>query len=157
MAQEIITDRDIQDLVQRAARANDALLSGDIGGYLALIRHADDYTLMAPFGGAPTHGFDLSSERLAGLARFFKSGKADLELVRSYASGDMVVLAIIERQRAAIGGLPEQDWSLRVTLVFRREGSEWQLVHRHADPLVRDVGLETAAAIARGARLGERS
>ena len=150
MAQERITERDIHDLVQRAATANTALLCGDIAGYLALIKHADDYTLMAPFGGAPTHGFDMSGEHLAGLARFFKSGTAELELVRTYASGDMVVLALIERQRAAIGGLPEQDWSLRVTLVFRREGSEWQLVHRHADPLVKGISVDQAAAIARG-------
>jgi ketosteroid isomerase-like protein len=105
---------------------------------------------MAPFGGAPTRGFDMSSERLATLARFFKSGKTDLELLQTYASGDMVVLAIIERQRAEVGGLPEQDWSLRVTLVFRRDGSEWRLVHRHADPLVKSISVEQAAAIARG-------
>ena len=150
MSQESITEEDIHDLIQRTAKANAALLCGDIGGYLALIKHADDYTLMAPFGGTPTRGFDMSSENLARLTRFFKSGKADLELVRTYASGDMVVLAIIERQRAEVGDLPEQDWSLRVTLVFRREGSEWQLVHRHADPLVKSISVEQAAAIARG-------
>jgi ketosteroid isomerase-like protein len=150
MAQGNITGRDIDDLVRRTAEANSALVCGNISGYLALIKHAEDYTLMAPFGGAPTRGFDTSSERLAALARFFKSGKADLEVVQTCASGDMVVLAIIERQRAEVGGLPEQDWSLRVTLVFRREDSEWRLVHRHADPLVKSISVEQAAAIARG-------
>jgi ketosteroid isomerase-like protein len=150
MTQGSITDEDVADLVRRSAEANAALMSGDVGGYLALIKHAEDYTLMAPFGGAPTRGFDTSSERLAALARFFKAGKTDLELVQTYASGDMVVLVIIERQRAEVGGLPEQDWSLRVTLVYRREGSEWRLVHRHADPLVKNISVEQAAAIARG-------
>ena len=150
MAQGNITGKDIDDLVRCTAEANAALICGNISGYLALIKHAEDYTLMAPFGGAPTRGFDTSSERLAALARFFKSGKADLEVVQTYASGDMVVLAIIERQRAEVGGLPEQDWSLRVTLVFRREESEWRLVHRHADPLVKSISVEQAAAIARG-------
>jgi len=73
-----------------------------------------------------------------------------LELVQTYASGDMVVLVMIERQRGEVGGLPDQDWSLRVTQVYRRDGSEWRLVHRHADPLVNNIGLEQAAAIARG-------
>jgi ketosteroid isomerase-like protein len=150
MAQGSITDEDIAGLVRRTAEANAALMNGDVGGYLALIKHAQDYTLMAPFGGAPTRGFDTSSERLAALARFFKAGTTDLELVQTYASGDLVVLVVIERQRAEVGGLPEQDWSLRVTLVYRREDSEWRLVHRHADPLVRNISVEQAAAIARG-------
>jgi ketosteroid isomerase-like protein len=105
---------------------------------------------MAPFGGAPTRGFDVSSERLAELTRYFKAGTSKLELVQTYASGDMVVLVMIERQRGEVGGLPDQDWSLRVTQVYRRDGSEWRLVHRHADPLVNNIGLEQAAAIARG-------
>jgi hypothetical protein len=52
--------------------------------------------------------------------------------------------------RAEVGGLPEQDWSLRVTQVFRRDGGSWQLVHRHADPLVKGITVEQAAALARG-------
>jgi ketosteroid isomerase-like protein len=57
---------------------------------------------------------------------------------------------VIERQHGEVGGLPDQDWSLRVTLVYRREGSEWRPVHRLADPLIHDISLEQAAAIARG-------
>jgi hypothetical protein len=34
------------------------------------------------------------------------------------------------------GGLPEQDWSLRVSWVFGRTEAAWELAHRHADPLV---------------------
>ena len=47
-------------------------------------------------------------------------------------------------------GSPEQDWSLRVTLVYRREGDEWRLVHRHADPLVHEISHEQLGALARG-------
>ena len=75
-------------------------------------------------------------------------GDAELEVFQTYASGDLAVLVAIERQHGEVGGLPDQDWSLRVTLVYRRQGAEWWLVHRHADPLVRNVGLETAAALA---------
>lgn len=150
MTHEDISDDELADLVRRTGEANAAFMRGDMNRYLTLITHADDYTLMAPFGGPPTRGFDVSSERLAELSRFFQAGRSELELVQSYASRDMVVLAMIERQRGEVGGLPDQDWSLRVTQVHRREGSEWRLVHRHADPLVRGIGLEQAAAIARG-------
>jgi len=150
MAQGTITDAELAALIRRTAEANAAFTRGDMHRYATLIPHSDDYTLMAPFGGAPTRGFDDSSERLAELARYFRAGTSELELVQSYVSGDMVVLAVIERQHGEVGGLPDQDWSLRVTLVFRREGSDWQLAHRHADPLVNSISLEQAAAIARG-------
>jgi mannose-6-phosphate isomerase-like protein (cupin superfamily) len=142
-------NENVAALVRCTADANAALIRGDISRYLALITHASDYTLLAPFGGEPARGFDHSDERLAALARFFRGGTAELELVQSYASRDLVVLVLIERQRCEIGSLPEQDWSLRVTQAYRRDGSEWRLVHRHADPLVQNIGLENAAEIAR--------
>jgi ketosteroid isomerase-like protein len=115
-------EEDVANLTRRSAEANSALIRGDIDGYLALIEHAKDYTLMAPFGGATTRGFDTSSEHQAAMARFFKSGTFDQEVVATYDSGGLVVLVTIERVRAEVGGLPEQDWSLRVTQVFRRDG-----------------------------------
>jgi ketosteroid isomerase-like protein len=86
------------------------------------------------------------------MGRFFRNGTFEQELVQSYGSADMVVLALIERQRVEVGGLPAQDWALRVTLVYRREGTEWRLAHRHADPLVEGISLAQAAALARGER-----
>ena len=145
------TAEELAELVRRTADATSALIRGDIPGYLALIEQADAYTLMAPFGGEPRRGFDSSDEALDALAEFFRGGEATLEVVESYASGDLAVLVVIERQHGEIGGLPEQDWSLRVTLVFRRSSdSGWRLVHRHADPLVHGIGLERLAALARG-------
>ncbi len=149
MNDDSITDVEVAALVQRCAEANAALIRGDIRRYVALITHAEDYTLMAPFGGTPTRGFDLSDEHLDTLARYFRGGTAELELVQAYAATGMVVLVLIERQRLEVGGLPEQEWSLRVTLVWRRHGDHWRLVHRHADPLVRNIGLQRAAEIAR--------
>jgi ketosteroid isomerase-like protein len=150
MAQRNVTNEELAELIRHTAEAASAYMRGDIHRYLTLIKHADDYTLMAPFGGEPTHGFDASPERLEATARFFQAGEADLELVQSYVAGDMVVLVIIERQHGEVGGLPDQDWSLRVTLVFRRDESEWRLVHRHADPLVHAISLEQLSALARG-------
>jgi ketosteroid isomerase-like protein len=106
---------------------------------------------MAPFGGEPRRGFDTSDHAVDALAGYFRGpGEADLQVFESYTSGDLVVLVAVERQHGEIGGLPDQDWSLRVTLVFRREGAGWQLAHRHADPLVHEITAEQAASIARG-------
>src|SRR5262245_42389576 len=97
-----VTDADIGDLVERTAVANKALVAGQIDLYVDLTPHSDDYTLMGPFGGAATHGFDASSESRARMKRFFKSGTLNQELVATYNSGDLVVLVTIERARARI-------------------------------------------------------
>jgi hypothetical protein len=34
---------------------------------------------------------------------------------------DLAFFVVIDRQRASVGHLPEQDWSLRVTLFYREE------------------------------------
>jgi ketosteroid isomerase-like protein len=146
-----VTTENLSHVLRQTSEANAALMRGDIDGYLELIEHAPDYTLMAPFGGAATRGFDSSSENRAAIARYFKSGTFEQELVATYGSGDLIVLVTIERVHAEVGGLPRQEWSLRVTQVFRREAATWQLVHRHADPLAKGVGLKQAAALARGA------
>ena len=145
-----VTDEELAELIQRTTEAAKAYIRGDMRTYFTLIGHGDDYTLMSPFGGESTRGFDASSESLEAMERFFQGGEAQLELVESYTSGDLVVLVVIERQHGQVGGLPEQDLSLRVTWVFRREGSEWRQVHRHADPLVHGISLEQLAALARG-------
>ena len=143
---------EVAELVKRAAEKNAAFMRGDMDRWSGLAHIAPDFTLMQPFGGPASHGFDASPERLAELARFFKNGETRLEVAQTYASDGLVVLVMIERQRAEVGGLPNQDWSLRVTEVYRKYGSEWQLAHRHADPLVHRIALQQAATLARGRR-----
>lgn len=143
-------DAIIDQLAARAEAANDAFVRGDMRRWYQLAGPmADDFTLMQPFGGV-SHGFNASDARLDDLARYFTGGEATFELVEGYASRDMAVLVFIERQRALVGGLAEQNWSLRVTQVYRRNGDIWELAHRHADVLVDNVGLERTAALARG-------
>ncbi|UGY14671.1 nuclear transport factor 2 family protein [Bradyrhizobium septentrionale] len=143
-------DHALAELIRRTEQAMSAFMRGDMTTYLGLIKHGDDFTLMQPFGGFPSEGFDPSPEHIARLAGYFKGGEAKLELVKSYASHDIIVLSMIERQHGEVGGLPDQDWSLRVTLVYRRSDADWHLVHRHADPLVHRISLAQAAALARG-------
>ena len=145
-----ITAAELDGLVRRMDEAADAYIRGDIHHYLSLFDHPDDYSLMPPYGGETRHGFEYTEEGAAETSRFFASGEASLELQQSYVSGDLAVLVAVERQHGEVGGLPDQDWSLRVTIVFRRAGERWQIVHRHADPLVKQIPFEHCAQLARG-------
>jgi ketosteroid isomerase-like protein len=139
----------VDDLIRLSEESNAALMRGDIDSYLSMISFSADFTLMSPFGGEPTHGRALTDESLAAMGRFFRNGDLRMEVVQAYGSPDMVTLALIEHANVEVGGLPAQDWSLRVTLVYRREGAGWVLIHRHADPLVHGVRLDEAAVLAR--------
>ena len=148
---ETAADPDVGDLVLRATQAHAALMRGDIDRYRSLIALSADFTLMAPFGGTPSRGGNLPDERWAEIGRFFRHGtQSTLELVQAYRSADMAVLVAIERAHVEVGEIPAQDWSLRVTLVFRREQGQWRLIHRHADPLAHGISVSQSAALARG-------
>jgi ketosteroid isomerase-like protein len=144
-------DQVVARLIQRSEDGNAALLRGDVDTYLDLITLSEDFSLMSPFGGRPSHG-GYSQARWKEIGRFFRNGTLRQELVQAYSSADMVVLAVIEHGHGEVGGLPAQDWLLRVTLVYRRDGENWLLVHRHADPLANGISLEQSASLARAKR-----
>ena len=139
----------LEHLIRLNADANAALMRGDMKAYVEMLPLSEDFTLMSPMGGKPGRA-PYSPEAMEEIGRFFKNGTFDQELVQSYATRDMVVLATIERAQVEVGGLPQQEWLLRVTVVFRRAGSRWELVHRHADPLVKGISLEQSATLTQG-------
>jgi ketosteroid isomerase-like protein len=150
MTEEQVTRADVDELVDLMREAASAYIGGDVRRYFELMKHADDFTLMDPFGGETTRESVATEERLAALEEFFRGGECTLEVVETYASGNLAVLVVVERQHGEVGGYPAQDWSLRATLVFRREDAVWHLVHRHADPLVHPIAFDQLAELARG-------
>lgn len=141
----------LDELIKR--NANAALMRGDAKTFSELLPLAEDFTLMSPMGGKVGRP-PYSPEQMEEIGKFFRNGSFEQELVQAYATPDMVVLATIERAHVEVGGLPPQEWLLRVTVVFRRDGSEWKLVHRHADPLVKGISVDQSAALARGGAEG---
>jgi ketosteroid isomerase-like protein len=79
----------------------------------------------------------------AAIASRFHDGNSELEVVQTIVSGDIVCLVAVEHNTVRFDDEPkERAWTLRVTMVFRRDGPGWTLLHRHADPLVerRELG-----------------
>lgn len=149
MTEEHVTQADVDELVELMREAASAYIGGEIRRYFDLMQHADDFTLMDPFGGEISRETIPTDERIADLEQLFRGGECTLEVVETYASGNLAVLVAFEHQRGTVGPYPEQDWSLRVTLVFRREGGVWHLVHRHADALVHPITFDQLSELAR--------
>jgi len=140
----------LSHLSRIAQESAEAYLAGDLDTYARVLPHADDFTLMPPFGGPTRNGFVLDDETREATRSTFRGGHVEVEVDASYVTDDLAVLAVVERQRGFVGDLAEQDWSLRVTLVFRRDGGHWRLVHRHADALVHTIGWNVLSQLARG-------
>lgn len=145
-----VDDRARAELTRMAQESAEAYLAGDLDTYAQVLSHGDDFTLMPPFGGPTRQGFVLDDETREATRSTFRGGQVEVEVEASYVTDDLAVLAVVERQRGFVGDLAEQDWSLRVTLAFRRDGRRWRLVHRHADALVHPIGWSTLSQLARG-------
>jgi ketosteroid isomerase-like protein len=150
MPEQAISTAELNELVERTEEATTAFLCGDMERYIELTGHVEGFTLMNPFGGAPQSYADRT-ESLRAAADYFQGGEAKIELAEAHAWGDTLVLVMIERQHGKVGGLPDQDWPLRVTQVYRRVDGQWLVVHRHADPLAGGISLEEASELARRA------
>ncbi len=75
--------------------------------------------------------------RLAGAAAKYRDGEVvGVDLVATYANGNIACVVEVEHDRAKVGGGTEQaEFHVRVTSVYERLNGQWRLVHRHADPI----------------------
>jgi ketosteroid isomerase-like protein len=66
----------------------------------------------------------------------FSDGKGySFELVAADVIGDMAYTVGYEHSQVSVNGEP-RTYTLRATQVYRREGGDWKVVHRHGDTLV---------------------
>src|SRR5687767_12492941 len=98
MTDDDVTEADLDELVAVMSEAASTFIGGDMRRYFALMNHAPDFTLMPPQGGDTIRQSSFSDEEVDEMQRFFKRGAATLEVVETYASGNLAVLVAVERQ-----------------------------------------------------------
>ena len=137
-------DPTVQKLLSEALDASKAWMNGDGKPYTELMAHTPEFTIFGPFGGTPPAGWTDNSARMqAATAAQFQGGTSTIELVQAYVAHDIIVLAMIERSTVKFRGQEStRRWDLRTTQVYRREGTQWKIVHRHAEPLIAPRNLE---------------
>lgn len=147
-----MTEAEIAAIVAKTEEGNRAFVNGKFGDYVEAYfttRH-EDMTVSSPFG-AVSQGWP-QLDRAAVIWAKFTKGESRTEVIKTHHSGDLLVVVQIEHQTVHFEGDPApQNWTLRATLVYRREADGWRVVHRHADPLSERRTLDETKAIARGA------
>jgi ketosteroid isomerase-like protein len=72
-------------------------------------------------------------ELFTSLARTFSDCRSYAFELQAYdVVGDMAYTAGLEHTSASVDGRP-RSYTLRATQVYRREGGEWKVAHRHGD------------------------
>jgi ketosteroid isomerase-like protein len=127
---------ELDAIVEEMRRALDAFFKGDPGPVKLLFSRRDDVTLANPFGPTRRGWSEVEDAVEQAAANYRGGGGVALEEVSRYVTPELGYVVQAERVEAKIGGGEERSVvSLRVTMIFRREGASWKLVHRHADPI----------------------
>ena len=120
--------------LSRADAAQVKLQNGSSKEYKELWSNGDYVTISGGFGGTIEKGWEKVSKRLDWAATQFSNGTNKIERLIAIADGDLGYLVQLEHivfKVPATGADATRDF--RVTMIFRREGGKWKIVHRHAD------------------------
>ena len=127
---------DIQQLIDQYHKSVDEFSRGNPQPVKLLYSHRDDVFLANPFGFMAIGWNGVSDALDFASSKFKDGGVKNFQLIAKYLSAELAIIFEIEKWRAKVGEREEiSSFDLRVTTTFRKEGSDWKVVHRHADPI----------------------
>ena len=133
----------IPDALKRAIQLRRDAVNEFVKGNVALWKeqcsHRDDVTIIGGWGGFEKGWAAQVEKRYEWAAARFKGseGPIEFENISLVVTPELAYSVDIERGRVRVGESQElAPMVLRVTTIFRLEGAEWKMVHRHADPLM---------------------
>jgi ketosteroid isomerase-like protein len=111
-----------------------ALHNGDAAPRRALWSRSEPVSVLGAFRDA--HGQREVNELFTALGESFSNCTSYAFEVEAYdVVGDMAYTAGREHTSASVDGQP-RSYTLRATQVYRREGGEWKVAHRHGDTVI---------------------
>lgn len=128
-----MSDRDdfLEWVTTTLYRAERALHNGDPGPRRALWSRNEPVSVLGAWRNA--FGQREVDELFTFLGGSFSDCTSfEVEVLASDVVGDMAYTAGLEHTSASVDGQP-RSYTLRATQVYRREGGEWKVAHRHGD------------------------
>ncbi len=123
----------ITTTLARQIEAEEAIHNGDPEPRLRMWSSADPVTLFGAWGPCKRGTDEVTRVSRWVASRFSDCASYSFELVAGGVSGDLAYTVGYERSTRSQDGGPLEASVLRVTHVYRREGGEWKIVHRHGD------------------------
>lgn len=130
-----MSERDafVSSVIPRYVEADTALHNGDVTLRKSMWARNDPVTLFGAWLSAS--GWEDVNGVFDRLGTTFENCESfEVELVAADASAELAYTVTYEHTTASIDR-ERRTYTLRVTQIYRREGDEWKIVHRHADPV----------------------
>ena len=122
--------------IEQFRRAQEAFVKGDPEPVKPLHSRHDDITLANPLGPIRRGWAEVEDAIDRAAATVGGGGGVRYEEVSRYVTPEIAYVVRVERTETKVGGQDDlSPVSLRVTMIYRREGGSWKIVHRHADPI----------------------
>jgi ketosteroid isomerase-like protein len=119
---------------ERRRDAAIAYAAGDGSLVNALVPHQGDATFHSPKGDTVTGSIEVARRYLADVKGFHPNGTSHLEILQMGEDGNLGFWTGFQIANVQIGDMLEPtQMRLRVTEIFRKSDSGWQMIHRHAD------------------------
>lgn len=120
-----------ETFMTRREEAARAFVKGDGSLVAALSAQSGQATFFDPGGGFIEGAERINEGNREGAKAFGPGGTTHFEIKDKEASGDLAFwtgyqMASVEREGQAV------PMKIRITEIFRREGEQWWMIHRHA-------------------------
>jgi ketosteroid isomerase-like protein len=127
---------DFKQFMKQREAAAVAYTNGDARPVARLATHESPSTFFHPRGGHKQGPKEVITTFEHDATAFEAGGETRLEILQMGAGDTLAYWVGYQHATAKMHGKPEPiPMTLRITEIFRREGAEWRLVHRHADAL----------------------
>jgi len=128
--------KDFEAFLKQREAASSAFVNGDANPLAEISTHKSPATLFGPKGDCVQDADKVNKANAEGSKRFKDASRNDFQLMHMAADENLAYCVGVQRSVVQLQGEDQPvPFDLRVTEIFRREGGQWKLIHRHADRL----------------------